>query len=80
MASLVVVALILAVGCSGGGSTIHRQPHPDINGETIDAFLSAVDDGRYGDLHSTLIIIDGLRCSRRTSTVTELTNGHLCIR
>jgi len=59
MASLVFVALILAVGCRGGGSTIHRQPHPDLHDEIIDAFLAAVDDGRYGNLHSTLIIIDG---------------------
>jgi hypothetical protein len=59
-ASLVVVALILAVGCRGGGSTIHRQPHPDLHDETIDGFLAVVDDGRYGDLHSILIIIDGV--------------------
>jgi CubicO group peptidase (beta-lactamase class C family) len=60
VASLVLVALILAVGCHGGGSTIHRQPHPDLDAEAVDAFLTAVDDGRYGDLHNILIIIDGV--------------------
>jgi CubicO group peptidase (beta-lactamase class C family) len=59
-AGIVVLALILAVGCLGGGSMIHRTPHPDLDAETVDAFLAAVDDGRYGDLHSTLIIMDGV--------------------
>jgi CubicO group peptidase (beta-lactamase class C family) len=54
------LALILAVGCHGGGSTIQREPHPDLDAEAVDAFLAAVGDGRFGDLHSTLIIMDGV--------------------
>jgi CubicO group peptidase (beta-lactamase class C family) len=54
------LALVLAVGCGAGVSTITRSPHPDLDSDRIDAFLAAVEDGRYGDLHSTLIIIDGV--------------------
>jgi len=54
-AGLMIPALILAVGCHGGGSTFQRTQHPDLDAESVDAFLAAVGDGRYGDLHSTLI-------------------------
>jgi CubicO group peptidase (beta-lactamase class C family) len=60
LTGLLVVTLILAGGCHGGGSTIQRQPHADFDSEAVDAFLAAVGDGRYGDLHSTLVIIDGV--------------------
>jgi CubicO group peptidase (beta-lactamase class C family) len=55
-----ILALFSIAGCRVGKRTVRLEPPPDLDARAVESFLQAVDDGRYGDLHSTLVIIDGV--------------------
>ncbi len=59
-ALLLVSALAGLMACAAGGPpTISSRAHPDLDTQGIDRLLEAIDSGRYGEVHSVVIMIDG---------------------
>jgi len=40
-------------------TTVARQSHPNVSAEGVNRLIDAIEGGRYGEVHSVLILIDG---------------------
>ena len=75
LVQIAAVSLVLLLTLSCGpldtsAPRLRRTEHPDLDGERIDELFAAIEAGRYGDVLSLIILIDG------APIVESYFNGH----
>lgn len=54
-----LLCLVLASCRVPGKSSITFNQHPDVDDQRLEGLLSAIEDGRYGEVHSVIVQLDG---------------------